>query len=173
MSAHRAGPSRISRRQFMVRGTGALAGVITALLSVPAVGFLLSPLWATTPESWVTVQGGPIDDIPEGLPTARIAAVATNSGPPAPAVNRIVYVVKYQGQLYAFSNICTHMQCDVHWEASLSLFECPCHGGLYSITGRNVGGPPPQPLPQWVHRTYQDAAGHTYLQIANRLEEQI
>ncbi|MGO8687728.1 MAG: ubiquinol-cytochrome c reductase iron-sulfur subunit [Candidatus Dormibacteria bacterium] len=164
---------RISRRQFMVRGTGAMAGLITAMLSVPAVGFLLSPLWQATREIWVTVQGGPIDDIPENLPTARIAAVPLGSGPPAPAVTRVVYVVKTQGKLYAFSNICTHMQCDVHWEPSLDLFECPCHGGLYAMTGRNVGGPPPQPLPQWVHRTYQDAMGHTYLQVANRLEEQI
>lgn len=164
---------RISRRQFMVRGTGAMAGLITAMLSVPALGFLLSPLWASTKEIWVTVQGGPIDDIPEGLPIARIASVPIGSGPPAPAVNRIVYVTKYQGKLYAFSNICTHMQCDVHWEPSLSLFECPCHGGLYAITGRNVGGPPPQPLPQWVHRVQVDAQGKHYLQIANRLEEQI
>jgi Rieske Fe-S protein len=94
-------------------------------------------------------------------------------GPPAPAVNRVVYVTKYQGQLYAFCNICSHMQCDVHWEPSLSLFECPCHGGLYAITGRNVGGPPPQPLSQWVHRVYVDAQGKHYLQIANRLQEQI
>ncbi|MGA8014841.1 MAG: ubiquinol-cytochrome c reductase iron-sulfur subunit [Candidatus Dormiibacterota bacterium] len=162
----------ISRRQFMVRGTGALAGLITALLSVPAVGFLLSPLWSPAQELWVTVQGGPIDDIAEGKPTARIAAVPVGTGPATPPVNRVVYVVKYQGQLYAFSNICTHMQCDVHWDPSLSLFECPCHGGLYAINGRNVGGPPPQPLPQWVHRTHvQD--GKTYLQIANKLAESI
>lgn len=76
--------SPISRRQFMVRGTGAMAGLITAMLSVPAVGFLLSPLWAATKEIWVDVQGGPIDDIPEGLPTARIAAVPLGSGPPSP-----------------------------------------------------------------------------------------
>jgi menaquinol-cytochrome c reductase iron-sulfur subunit len=163
----------ITRRQFMIRGTGALGGLITALISVPAVGFLLSPLWATTKEIWVTVQGGPIDDIPENLPTARIAAVPLGTGPAEPPVNRVVYVVKYQGRLYAFSNICTHMQCDVHWDPSLDLFECPCHGGLYAINGRNVGGPPPQPLPQWVHRTYLDAQGREYLQIANRLNEQL
>ncbi len=163
---------RITRRQFMIRGTGLLGGLITAIISVPAVGFLLSPLWATTPLLWADVQGGPIDDIPEATPTARIASIQTDTNPPQPPVNRVVYVVKHQGQLYAFSNICTHMQCDVHWAASLDLFECPCHGGLYSITGRNVGGPPPQPLPQWVHRT-QVRGGRTYLQVANRLREEI
>jgi hypothetical protein len=36
-----------------------------------------------------------------------------------------------------------------------------------------VGGPPPQPLPQWVHRVHVDAQGKHHLQIANRLQEQI
>ena len=25
-------------------------------------------------------------------------------------------------------------------------FECPCHGGRYDLSGRNVAGPPPAPL---------------------------
>lgn len=164
----------ISRRQFMVRSTGLLAGLITGLLSVPAIGFLLSPLWTPTKRVWVTVGGGPIDPIPEGVPTARVAQIPIGTGPlSSQPVPRVVYVVKYQGRLYAFSNICTHMQCDVHWDPSLHLFECPCHGGLYAITGRNVGGPPPQPLPQWVHRTQVRSDGHTYLQVANQLRESI
>jgi len=24
---------------------------------------------------------------------------------------------------------------------------CPCHNGCYDLNGRNVGGPPPRPLP--------------------------
>jgi Rieske Fe-S protein len=65
------------------------------------------------------------------------------------------------------------MQCNVHWEPRLSFFVCPCHGGLYTITGANAGGPPPLPLSQWVHRITTDSTGRRILQIANRLEESI
>ena len=60
------------------------------------------------------------------------------------------------------------MSWDVRWQANLGQFECPCHGGLYTIDGQNVGGPPPKPLPQYVHRTER---GVVY--VANRLQEQI
>jgi menaquinol-cytochrome c reductase iron-sulfur subunit len=161
----------LTRRQFLTRGTGLLAGLITAMLSVPAIGFLLSPLWTAETRTWVTV--GPIDDVPEGVPTARVVAVPLGAGISVPPVNRVVYVLRRQGQLYAFSNICTHMQCDVHWDAGINYFLCPCHGGLYSITGQNIGGPPPQPLPQWIHRLVTDAQGRQVLQIQNRLAESI
>jgi Rieske Fe-S protein len=44
------------------------------------------------------------------------------------------------------------MNCPVHWDDALRQFLCPCHGGLYDIKGQNIGGPPPLPLPQYVHR---------------------
>jgi menaquinol-cytochrome c reductase iron-sulfur subunit len=161
----------ITRRRFLVRGTGLLAGVITTLLSIPAIGFLLSPLWHSTTYTWITV--GPIDSVPPETPTAMVAKVPLGVGPPTPPVPRIVYVVKHQGRLYVFSNICTHMQCDVHWDPGIHYFLCPCHGGLYEINGTNIGGPPPQPLPQWVHRLITDSQGRQILQIQNRLAESI
>ena len=163
--------TRITRRQFMTRGTGVLMGLITALLSVPAIGFLLSPLWTPIRTAWVTV--GPIDDVPDDTPTVRVVPVPVGVGFNVPPTNRVVYIVKHAGQLYAFSNICTHMQCDVHWDAGIMYFLCPCHGGLYEITGQNIGGPPPKPLPQWVHRLSVNGQGQQVLQIQNRLAESI
>jgi Rieske Fe-S protein len=50
----------------------------------------------------------------------------------------------------------------------LRQFLCPCHGGLYDISGVNVGGPPPKPLPEYVHRI-----DGTTLYIENRFTEDI
>ncbi len=155
-----------------MRGTGLGMGLVGVMLSVPAVGFLLSPLFTRQRPTWVTV--GPIDDVPVGTPTPFVAEVPVGTGYAAPPVKRIVYVVKTSdGQTRALSNICTHMQCDVHWDPGLRNFFCPCHGGLYDIQGRNVGGPPPQPLAQWVHRFHKDPLGRTILEIENRLDESI
>ena len=162
----------LTRREAMVRGTGVGMGLVGVMLSVPAIGFLLSPLFNRQRTAWVTV--GRIDNIPVDEPRALIAEVPVGTGYATPPVRRIVYVVRRSnGELRVLSNICSHMQCDVHWDPGLRQFLCPCHGGLYSIDGHNVGGPPPQPLPQWVHRIHTDGSGHTILEIENRLDESI
>jgi menaquinol-cytochrome c reductase iron-sulfur subunit len=162
----------LTRREAMIRGTGLGMGLVGVMLSVPAIGFLLSPLFGKQRTAWVTV--GPIDQVPVDQPTALYAEVPVGTGYTTPPVKRVVYVVKRSGgELRALSNICTHMQCDVHWDTALNNFLCPCHGGLYDMEGNNVGGPPPQPLAQWVHRTHTDAGGRTILEIENRLDESI
>lgn len=162
----------LTRREALMKGTGLGMGLVGVMLSVPALGFLLSPLFTRQRVAWVTV--GTIDNVPVNQPTALFTQVPVGTGYPTPAVPRVVYVVrKENGDILALSNICTHMQCDVHWDPNLGNFLCPCHGGLYDINGSNVGGPPPQPLPQWVHRLRTDSDGRTILDIENRLDESI
>lgn len=50
-----------------------------------------------------------------------------------------------EGNLKAFSAVCTHAGCTVGYEAGTII--CPCHGGEYSAeTGEVIAGPPPAPL---------------------------
>ena len=51
-----------------------------------------------------------------------------------------------EGELRAFSARCTHLNCTVQYRGDLKTIWCACHNGLYDLTGRNVGGPPPRPL---------------------------
>lgn len=163
----------MSRRRFLIRMTNLGAGMITLMLSIPAIGFVLAPLFEKRTRSWVRV--GDVSGIPVGLPTPFTVSMPIGSGPPTPSVDRVVYVVRMaDGRLFAFSNTCTHMQCNVHWDPSLGQFLCPCHGGLYDLTGQNIGGPPPSPLPQWLHRTFTDpATGRTILEVQNQYDESI
>lgn len=48
------------------------------------------------------------------------------------------------GQLRAFDSKCTHAGCNVAFRGTR--LECPCHGGVYDLNGKNVSGPPPMPL---------------------------
>jgi len=41
---------------------------------------------------------------------------------------------------------CTHMGCELQWNADVSQFECPCHEGRFAADGRVVSGPPLQPM---------------------------
>lgn len=163
----------MSRRRFLVRMTNLGAGLITVMLSIPAIGFLFAPLFEKRTFTWIRV--GDISGVPIGVPTPFIVSMPIGSGPPTPPVNRIVYVVRMaNGDLLSLANTCSHMQCNVHWDPNLGQFLCPCHGGLYDLVGTNVGGPPPSPLPQWLHRTLVDpATGHTLLEVQNQYNESI
>lgn len=54
-----------------------------------------------------------------------------------------------EGELRAFSAICTHLGCTVNYDAESKVIWCPCHNGMFDLHGRNVGGPPPRPLPEY------------------------
>jgi menaquinol-cytochrome c reductase iron-sulfur subunit len=157
----------ISRRQFAKRGTVVLGGIITAALGVPIAGYFLSPLFAPR-QPIVERQVGAIRGLPERTPTMFHVSFP-QPGWKVPEEQHAIYVVRFGSSYRILSTVCTHMQCNVHFDEAIGQFLCPCHGGLYTIDGRNVGGPPPKPLPEYAHRV--DADGVLYVQ--NRLLEQI
>ncbi len=65
-------------------------------------------------------------------------------------------VLRYAGELRAFSAQCTHLGCLVKWSAAGAEFTCPCHGGKFDANGVNVGGPPPAPLKRFRARATAD-----------------
>ena len=60
--------------------------------------------------------------------------------------DRNMWVVRYQGKIYALSTTCTHLGCTVPWRDDEKQFHCPCHNGFFDVaTGRPTAGPPPPP----------------------------
>jgi glycine/D-amino acid oxidase-like deaminating enzyme/nitrite reductase/ring-hydroxylating ferredoxin subunit len=51
-----------------------------------------------------------------------------------------------QGTLHTLSPICTHMHCDVAWNAAETSWDCPCHGSRFSPDGDVLHGPAVKPL---------------------------
>jgi cytochrome b6-f complex iron-sulfur subunit len=60
-----------------------------------------------------------------------------------------MWIVRYQGKIYALSTTCTHLGCTPNWLESAQKFKCPCHGSGFYITGVNFEGPAPRPLERW------------------------
>ena len=50
-------------------------------------------------------------------------------------------------EVTAYSPICPHLGCHYYdWNPQSKTFVCPCHGSVYSIHGKILGGPAPRPL---------------------------
>jgi menaquinol-cytochrome c reductase iron-sulfur subunit len=145
-------PEEITRRHFLERICLGLGGLCAAVLGIPLVGFIVSPLFRKTPRNWVSV--GEIGDFEVGK-TVNVTIIDPSPLPWAGVTAKTaVWLRRVNDQQFiAFSVNCTHMGCPVRWLPSAELFMCPCHGGVYYADGTVAAGPPPKPLIRYDVRT--------------------
>ena len=148
----------ITRRRFMTGGANAAGAIATAAFVLPALGFAVGPIFKSTPVHWEAVGA-------ESLFTELnyIPVVLTVNPTIGEAGKTTVYVRKFnpaidtdvydKGTPYiALTSRCAHLGCPVRWVDAAERFICPCHGGVYDLLGRPVGGPPVRPLDRFYTR---------------------
>lgn len=54
---------------------------------------------------------------------------------------RIAIYKKDNGEVLAFSAVCPHLGCIVHWNPEEKTFDCPCHGSRFTSEGIVINGP--------------------------------
>ncbi len=128
-----------SRRDFLnyfLRG-----GFLTLVGAVfyPIIRFVMPP---GKPEAF----GG-------SIMAAKVGEIPPNTGKifrmgEAPAL----LIQTSEGEYKAFSAVCTHLSCTVQFRSDLGHIWCACHNGHYDLTGKNVAGPPPRPLIEYLVR---------------------
>jgi menaquinol-cytochrome c reductase iron-sulfur subunit len=134
-----------SRRQFLTKLSLGLSAFGAALVGLPIIGFMLSPLLRRPPEVWRAV--GAVDSFTIG----QTIEISFDDASPLPWAGVTAKTAAWlrrnsQTEFIAFSVNCTHLGCPVRWLQDSKLFMCPCHGGVYDDQGNNVAGPPPQSL---------------------------
>lgn len=140
----------LNRRDFIKSTTALVGSFIGTLIAAPAIAYLISPARGQT-EEVVWIDLGPLDKYPPGVPTLREFTRTRVNGWERTAMAYGVFVV-YQSDTGArvFSNICTHLACHVLWHPDIQNYVSPCHDGHFDILGKNIGGPPPRPLDEFV-----------------------
>jgi Rieske Fe-S protein len=124
-------PKPVARRDFLGIAVGASGAAFVVAAGRPLRKYVEPP---TRPFSGVK-EVGKLEDFPEG--TAKTVLIDEHP---------VLIVRTVKGEFRAYSAICTHLQCVVTFSAEHNQIECPCHGGIYSLDGQNVAGPPPRPL---------------------------
>jgi menaquinol-cytochrome c reductase iron-sulfur subunit len=148
----------VTRRRFMT-GTAHTAGAIAASsFALPALGFAIGPIFKSTPHHWETV--GTVGQFTDNNYVPVVITLSANIGE---AGKSTAYVRKFNPEIdtdpydkgtpyIAISSRCAHLGCPVRWVDAAERFICPCHGGVYDLLGRRVGGPPVRPLDRFYTR---------------------
>lgn len=124
-------PERPERRDFLDLTIGGSAAAFALTMGYPVLRYM-------DPETRGHAGPTEVGKLDE-LPLAAAKTVLVGERP-------VLVLRAADGEVRAFSAICTHLQCVVQYSQERRQIECPCHRGLYSLDGRNISGPPPRRL---------------------------
>ena len=127
-----------TRRRVINWFLGTSAGAFLLSVLYPLGRYLIPPEVGESTAGTVTLAIKP-DDVKAN--TGQIFKFGSRPG---------ILVRTAQGELQAFSAVCTHLNCTVQYRPDISHIWCACHNGHYDLNGKNIEGPPPRPLDAFV-----------------------
>jgi len=146
--------NKMSRRMMLVRVSLLLNGVVAAMLALPIVRYLLSPIVRERKpgyDSWLSL--GQTAQFAAGqtrLATYRNPHPNSWDGDTADIACWVRNIDGSKFQVFAIN--CAHLGCPVRWFPQSNLFMCPCHGGAYYQDGSRASGPPERGLFEYSYR---------------------
>jgi menaquinol-cytochrome c reductase iron-sulfur subunit len=164
-------PERYPRSVFLELSTLGIGAAIGGLVTVPALGFMIAPAFVGQETDQVDL--GPLANFPE---QQFVVAQFNSAKDEPPEVGRRAAFIRNNGlknetpSFTIISNRCAHVGCPTQPQglpgkakqiktpsgqvtltevASVSGFQCPCHGGAYDAEGNRVAGPPVRALDRY------------------------
>jgi len=123
----------VSRRSVLNWLLGTSIGATLAAALYPVFRFVIPPEVAEAPVN--RVLAGKLSEIPAN--SGKIFRFGSKPG---------ILVRTANGEIRAFSAVCTHLNCTVQYRPDFQHIWCACHNGHYDLQGKNIAGPPPRPL---------------------------
>jgi thiosulfate dehydrogenase [quinone] large subunit len=150
-------------RGLMVLGVAGVLGLISwSALSQPQAQ---APIYVSNPSAPNPSASNPSASAGNVLATAQSVPTDSSLLLNDPTWGPMLLLHLDNGQFVAYSDICTHAGCQVNFNPSDKLIECPCHGAVFDPYhgARVLAGPAPSPLTQIPIR-YDQTSGNIYLQ---------
>ncbi len=147
-------PDNISRRALLMKLGILFNGVVAALLAIPIVRYVLSPIARNRRAGYQTwLPLGELNQYPAGetrLASFRNPDVQSSDGKTADSACWVRRIDDNTLQVFAIN--CAHLGCPVRWFPQSRLFLCPCHGGAYYEDGSRASGPPERGLFEYKYK---------------------
>ena len=133
----------LNRRKFVnsLLGIGGIGGLLTIIY--PALSFLKPPKSAKPNVN--SVKAG----IASAFPSNSSKIIKFGRIP-------VLLVKSEDDNFIALSGTCTHLDCIVQYKEDTKQVWCACHNGVYDLRGRNVSGPPPRSLDNYIVKVIND-----------------
>ena len=130
-------PPASGRRSFLNYLLGTSIGATLVAILYPISRFLVPPEVIEAAQN--SVVAGKVSEL--AVNSGKIFKFGSKPG---------ILIHSASGEFKALSATCTHLDCIVQYRPDQKQIWCACHNGQYSLNGKNIGGPPPRPLDEYV-----------------------
>ncbi len=132
------------RRSFLNVALAGCAGALGLSALYPLSRYVIPPEVVEAATNSVTLQIAAAEVPPN---SGRIFRFGSDPG---------ILIRTPDGEIRAFSALCTHLDCTVQYREDLAHIWCACHNGHYDLNGQNIAGPPPRPLARFTVNIQDD-----------------
>lgn len=139
----------LGRRRFYMAGIYGLWALMGAALALPASLYLLFPPRASKKDEWT--EAGDIASLRPNQPEEMSFQRQRRDGWKLVSEKTTAWVTKTaDGNIVAFTAMCTHLGCAYHWDEKAKNFLCPCHTSTFALDGSVTAGPAPRALDRYL-----------------------
>jgi len=143
-----------SERRAFIKTTVLGSGAVI-LTGFPLVSYFIAPAFKKAAGKWMDF--GAIEDLaPGGIEMLTYEFMVKDGWLVLPQRGFVWAKINKDHNIKVFSSTCTHLACNVIWQAETNHFICPCHSGRFDSNGKPVAGPPVKPLSVLEHKIEED-----------------
>jgi menaquinol-cytochrome c reductase iron-sulfur subunit len=140
-----------SRRRFLKVMTVGLGTLVGIALGIPFIGAIVGK--SSTLKKMAMARVIEVSYLTLGQPVRENFLWQNEDAYIHETVVQSVWVVEHSSsEATVFSPICPHAGCYYNWDSEARQFHCPCHGSVFSMDGKVLGGPAPRPLDTLPHK---------------------